>query len=240
MTLTVTPISIGDPKIFKKGIGHLKQRDPLLAALIEKHGALDFRPEGEMFQSLVESILTQQLAWSAASAIIERVRKLFPGGVIEAAALYSTPTSKLRKAGVSPQKIRYLKDLSKRVYKGKLDLQVLKEAEDRKLLEALDEVLGIGPWTIHMLLIFTLGRPDVLPVDDLGIRKAIQSLYSLPDLPKKEEIEKLAINWRPYSSIASLYLWRHMDTWKEAEEKEVKLNIPAKKTGRRKTDRAIA
>ena len=178
-------LSIGDPRVFKKGLEHLKRSDHLLAGLIEKQGVLEFTPEGEMFQSLVESILSQQLAGAAASAITGRVKNLFPGGVIQAASLYATPVRKLRKAGVSPQKIRYLKDLSRRVSKGELDLEALKEKEDQVLLEALDEVLGIGPWTIHMLLIFTLGRPDVLPVDDLGIRKAIQSIYSLPDTPKK-------------------------------------------------------
>ena len=180
--------------------------------MIEKHGRLEFTAEGEMFQSLVESILGQQLAGAAASAITGRVKKLYPGGTIEALALYATPIRKLRKAGVSPQKIRYLKDLSRRVVKGKLDLESLKNEEDSVLLEALDEVLGVGPWTIHMLLIFTLGRPDVLPVDDLGIRKAIQELYSLPDLPKKEKIEELAKNWHPYCSVASLYLWRYKDS----------------------------
>jgi DNA-3-methyladenine glycosylase II len=219
------PLSIGDVGVFKKGLGHLRRKDPLLANLIEKHGVLPFSTEGEMFQSLVESILTQQLAWAAASAIIDRVKSLYPEGVITAAALYSTPTRKLRKAGVSPQKIRYLKDLSRRVAKGKLDLEALKEKEDAVMLEALDEVLGIGPWTIHMLMIFTLGRPDVLPVDDLGIRKAIQAVYSLQELPKREEIERLAKNWHPYCSIASLYLWRHKDNGKNIVED--KLNIPA-------------
>jgi len=218
--------SIGDPNFFKKGVRHLKKQDPLLASLIDRHGVLPFAPEGEMFQSLVESILTQQLAWSAASAIIGRVKTLYPGGIIDAKSLYATPTSKLRKAGVSPQKIRYLKDLSRRVSREKLDLEALKVAKDETLLEALDEVLGIGPWTIHMLMIFTLGRPDVLPVDDLGIRKGIQSLYSLSEIPEKEEIEKLAKNWHPYCSIASLYLWRHQDSTKKMLE--VKLNIPAK------------
>ena len=96
--------------------------------------------------------------------------------------------------------------------KGQLDLEQLKVKSDLEILEALDEVLGIGPWTIHMLLIFTLGRPDVLPVDDLGIRKAIQEIYSLSEMPKKDAIEALAKNWHPYSSVASLYLWRHLDS----------------------------
>jgi len=204
--------SIDSRVVFKKGIEHLRQNDAKLASVIEKHGLLEFATEGEMFQSLVESILGQQLAWAAASAIIGRVKNLYPGGKIEAGALYATSSAKLRKAGVSPQKIRYLKDLSRRVVKGKLDLESLKEEEDSVLLEALDEVLGIGPWTIHMLLIFTLGRPDVLPVDDLGIRRAIQEIYSLAEMPKKEEIEALAKNWHPYCSVASLYLWKHKDT----------------------------
>jgi DNA-3-methyladenine glycosylase II len=203
--------SIGSLRTFRKAIEHLRASDPKLAEVIDRQKQIEFVPEGEMFPSLVESILTQQLAWAAASAIIGRVRALFPGGVIEPAALCTMPVRKLRKAGVSPQKIRYLKDLSRRVVKGQLDLDLLKERSDLEMLEALDEVLGIGPWTIHMLLIFTLGRPDVLPVDDLGIRKAIQKIYSLPEMPKKDEIEALAKNWHPYCSVASLYLWRYLD-----------------------------
>jgi DNA-3-methyladenine glycosylase II len=210
--MTTRPQSIGNRTVFKKGVEHLRLNDTKLASAIEKHGNIEFEVEGEMFQSLVESILGQQLAWAAASAIIGRVKDLYPGGRIEASTLFSTPIRKLRKAGVSPQKIRYLKDLSRRVVKGKLDLESLKNEEDSVLLEVLDEVLGIGPWTIHMLLIFTLGRPDVLPVDDLGIRKAIQELFSLSDLPKKDKIEELAKNWHPYCSVASLYLWRYKDS----------------------------
>ncbi len=190
---------------------HLKQEDPVLAKVIEAQERFRFAPEGEMFQSLVESILTQQLAWAAASAIIGRVKALYPGGTITGEGLYTTPVGKLRKAGVSPQKIRYLKDLSRRVTKGQLDLETLRQSTDLEMLEALDDVLGIGPWTIHMLLIFTLGRPDILPVDDLGIRKAIQKIYALPEMPKKDAIEELAKNWHPYCSVASLYLWRYLD-----------------------------
>jgi DNA-3-methyladenine glycosylase II len=207
----VKHLSIGNPRLLKKAVEYLRQKDPVLAKVIEAQEKLRFAPEGEMFQSLVESILAQQLAGAAASAITGRVKALYPGEVITAAALHSTPVRKLRKAGVSPQKIRYLKDLSRRVVKGQLDLELLKEKTDQEMLEALDEVLGIGPWTIHMLMLFTLGRPDVLPVDDLGIRKAIQKVYSLSEMPKKDEIEELAKNWHPYSSVASLYLWRYLD-----------------------------
>ncbi len=178
---------------------------------MEKHGVIKFKAEGEMFEALVESILSQQLAGPAASAIIRKVRAIYPDGVLEAKAVYKTPMRKLRAAGVSPQKLGYLRDLSGRVFRGKIDLEALRDMSDEEIITTLDEVKGIGPWTVHMLLIFTLGRPDVLPVDDFGIRKGVQQLYSLRELPKKAEIEKLAENWRPYCSVASLYLWRHKD-----------------------------
>jgi DNA-3-methyladenine glycosylase II len=179
--------------------------------MIRKHGRLEFSPEGEMFESLVESIIGQQLAWSAASAIISRVRALYDGK-LEPGSLYSTRASTLRKAGVSPQKIRYLKDLTSRIVRGGLNVESLREQQDSQVMEELDRVLGIGPWTVHMVLIFTLGRPDVLPVDDLGIRKSIQELYSLRKLPDRKRIEKLAQPWHPYCSVASLYLWKSRDS----------------------------
>ena len=178
---------------------------------MEEHGVIRFRPEGGIFESLVESILSQQLAGPAASAIIGKVRAIYPGGALEPTAVYRTPPGKLRAAGVSPQKLGYLKDLSGRVVKGKIDLEAVREMSDEEIVATLDEVKGIGPWTVHMLLIFTLGRTDVLPVDDFGIRKGVQRLYSLPEMPKKADIEKLAEKWRPYRSVASLYLWRHKD-----------------------------
>jgi DNA-3-methyladenine glycosylase II len=204
--------SLGDPKTFADAMSHLSKNDPKLGKIIQTHGQIDFAPEGEMFESLVESILGQQLAGAAANAIIRRTRALYPGRRLEAERIYSTPVRRLRKAGVSPQKVRYLKDLSSRVVKGKLDLESLKAKSDEELMQALDEVLGIGPWTVHMLMIFTLGRTDVLPVDDLGIKKGIQRAYRLRGMPKKEKIEELAKNWHPYCSVASLYLWRHKDS----------------------------
>ncbi|MHB8567527.1 MAG: DNA-3-methyladenine glycosylase family protein, partial [Nitrososphaerales archaeon] len=168
-------VHLGRPEHFEMGIAHLKKNDPILRKVFETHGTIEFEPGGDVFESLVESIISQQLAGSAASAIIKRLRALYPKGSLKPMAIYRTLPSKLRKAGVSPQKIRYLKDLSSRVVKGKIDLKAIQEMPDAELIEGLDEVLGIGPWTVHMLLIFTLGRPDVLPVDDLGIRKAIQT-----------------------------------------------------------------
>ena len=203
---------LGSRATFERGLAHLKKSDAVLAGLIDKHGPIKFRPEGEMFESLVESIIYQQLAGSAAAAIMKRVRALYAPSGLEARAIYRTPVSRLRGAGVSPQKIRYLKDLSSRVVKGTLDLERIRTLPDQELVEELDQVLGVGPWTAQMLLIFTLGRTDVLPVDDLGIRKSIQNLYALKELPESEEIVEIASRWHPFCSLASLYLWREKDS----------------------------
>lgn len=203
--------SLGDPRTFRHGYAHIKKSDPMLAPILDARGVLKFKPEGEPFESLVESILSQQLAGSAASAIIRKVRALFPEGRLSAKRIHSIDARKLRAAGVSPQKLSYLKDLAARVVEGTLDLKALESMPDEEIIEVLDEVKGIGPWTVHMFLIFTLGRPNVLPVDDYGIRTSLQRIYGLSELPKKAEIEKLAGKWHPYSTVASLYLWHAKD-----------------------------
>jgi DNA-3-methyladenine glycosylase II len=203
--------NLADAKTFKRGYDHIRATDPLLGKVLETHGVLEFKAEGDLFEALVESILSQQLASPAANSIIRKVRAIYPDGKLEAQAVYKTPIRKLRSAGVSPQKITYLKDLSKKVSKGAIDLESLRSMEDDQIIEILDEVRGIGPWTVHMLLIFTLGRTDVFPLDDLVVRKGIQGVYSLAELPKKAEMEKLAESWHPYRTVASLYLWRHKD-----------------------------
>jgi DNA-3-methyladenine glycosylase II len=203
--------SLADARAFKEGYAHIRKSDPKLKPILDARGVLKFNPEGEPFESLVESILSQQLAGAAASAIIRKVRALFPGGELEAKRVHRIDPKKLRAAGVSPQKLTYLKDLAARVVEGRLDLEALESMSDEEIIEVLDEVKGIGPWTVHMFLIFTLGRPNVLPVDDYGIRMSVQRIYGLPALPKKAEIEKLAESWHPYSTVASLYLWHAKD-----------------------------
>jgi DNA-3-methyladenine glycosylase II len=203
--------SLGDGRTFRAGYAHVRRRDPKLKPILDARGVLEFKPEGEPFESLVESILSQQLAGSAASAIIKKVRALFPDGELEPKRIHHVDARKLRAAGVSPQKLSYLKDLAARVVEGTLDLGALESMPDAEIIEVLDEVKGIGPWTVHMFLIFTLGRPDVLPVDDYGIRTSVQRVYGLSQLPKKADIERLAERWRPYSTVASLYLWHAKD-----------------------------
>ncbi len=203
--------SLADARSFKAGFAHVRKSDPKLRPILDSRGVIEFKPEGEPFESLVESILSQQLAGSAASAIIKKVRALFPDGELEAKRVHRIDARKLRAAGVSPQKLTYLKDLSARVVEGRLDLEALGSLPDEEIIEVLDEVKGIGPWTAHMFLIFTLGRPNVLPVDDHGIRTSVQRVYGLSELPRKADIEKLAEKWHPYCTVASLYLWHSMD-----------------------------
>lgn len=203
--------SLADPRVFRQGYAHIREHDQKLRPILDSIGILKFRPEGEPFDSLVESILSQQLAGAAASAIIGKVRALFPRGEVTAIRLSRIDPKKLRTAGVSPQKLGYLKDLSARVSNRRLNLGSLSSVPDQKIMEVLDEVKGIGPWTVHMFLIFTLGRPDVLPVDDYGIKMSMKRVYGLGELPKKAEMESIAARWAPFRTVASLYLWHAKD-----------------------------
>jgi DNA-3-methyladenine glycosylase II len=160
---------------------------------------------------VVQSILSQQLNGKAADAIIARTYRQFYPGRPTPERLRAIPSARLRKAGVSPQKIVYLKDLARRVADGRLDLARLRDKDDEEIISAMDEVKGVGRWTAQMFLIFSLGRPDVLPVDDFGIRAAIMRTYGLRHLPKAERIERIARPWHPFSTIACLYLWRSRD-----------------------------
>jgi DNA-3-methyladenine glycosylase II len=204
--------ALDDPGVMEAAMSHLSRADPVMRKLVEDQGRIDFEPRGMVFRSLVRSILSQQLNGNAASMIISRVNRLFLPGRITPEKLARVRPAGLRRAGVSPQKVTYLKDLASRVVDGRLDLRSLDEKRDEHVIEALDEVRGVGRWTAQMVLIFSLGRPDVLPVDDYGIKIAIKSVYGLGQLPKPRQIEEMAHPWHPYSTVASLYLWRHKDS----------------------------
>ena len=203
--------TLADPELLRDGIEHVRRSDPALKRLVDAQGVLTFKPQGRAFQSLVESILSQQLNGKVADLIISRVNSLFLPGRLSPEKLYRMPPARLRKTGVSPQKLGYLKDLSARIVGGRLDLRHLSEKSDELILRELDEVKGVGPWTAHMFLMFSLGRPDVLPVDDYGIKKAMSEVYRLPSLPNRGTIESIARPWHPFSTVACLYLWRHKD-----------------------------
>lgn len=199
-------------------VRHLKAADPVLAGIIRKVGPCRLpapRPGPKsVFESLVMAILYQQLTSKSAGAIYRKFKALYPrypgpGDVL------ATSDARFRGAGVSPQKAGYLKDLSWKVADGTVNLRGLGRLSDEEVVETLTEVRGVGRWTAEMVLIFTLGRPDVLPVGDYGLQKAVRGAYGLRSLPKPERFRRIAKPWRPYRSTASWYLWASQGPWEE-------------------------
>ena len=190
------------------GVGFLL-KDPILGKIIDKVGDYSLKRRNHHFAVLVESIISQQLATKAAEAIFRRFTKLYPK-FPTATQILATRKSKLRKTGISGMKIDYLKDLARNIEDGKLKIKSLPKMSDEQVIEQLTQIKGIGRWTAEMFLIFSLGRQDVLPVHDLGLRKAVQFAFSLPQLPKPKEVEKLGERWKPYRSIATWYLWKSL------------------------------
>jgi DNA-3-methyladenine glycosylase II len=199
------------PPLIAAGVAHLRQADPRLAAVIERVGACALRPRGPIYPSLFRSVLYQQLAGNAAAAIERRVKACFGDVVPPPAEFLAASPEAMRTAGLSRQKLAYLRDLAAHFADGRLDARRLARLSDEDLVTTVTTVHGIGEWTAHMLLIFSLGRPDVLPVGDYGVRKGMQRLYRLRELPKPQKMERIAAAWRPYRSIASWYLWRSID-----------------------------
>ena len=203
--------SLADRRVWQKGIRHLKRNDSILARIIGRVGPVEFELDDDPYEAVVGSIIFQQLAGSAAQAILKRFKQLYGGRLPSPREYLSTDVQKLRGSGLSPQKISYIKDLAERLESGILDLKKLEKLPDEEALNELDKVRGIGRWTAEMFLMFKLGRTDVLPVDDLGLRKAVQKAYRLRKLPKRERFEQLAEKWHPYSSISAFYLWKSME-----------------------------
>lgn len=168
----------------------------------------------EPFQWLVKAIMYQQLAGTAADAIHDRFMKIYSGTFPTPGRLLRTPVETLRMVGLSGKKTEYIRDLASRVHSGSIDLAALASMGDEQVIEKLTEVKGIGRWTAEMFLIFCLGRPDVLPMGDLGLQRAMQKVYSLRALPAPEKMEKIAGPWRPYRSVATWYLWKSLDKFK--------------------------
>lgn len=188
------------------------KRNKDIAPLIKKYGVPDLKRGTNPFQALVRSIVYQQLSGKAAATIFARFVALFPATRFPTPQqVKATPVAKLRTAGLSQQKATYLKDLALKFTDGTINPRTLHRKTSAELIEHLIEVKGIGEWTVHMFLIFTLNRPDILPTGDLGIRKGFQRLYNLPELPNKKQMEELATPWRAYASVVSWYLWRLAD-----------------------------
>jgi DNA-3-methyladenine glycosylase II len=199
-------------------------RDPVLAALIRRHGpcGLAAAQRADHFSALVRAITGQQLSTKAASTIYARMVALMPGGVPTPAGFACVSDDDLRAAGMSRQKTAYLRDLCEKVGSRAIDLDALDVLPDEEVIDALVKVKGIGRWSAEMFLIFRLHRPDVLPVGDLGIVVAVQRAYRLRTRPKPERLRKIGDAWRPYRSVASWYLWRSLDN------EPVQAPVPAK------------
>lgn len=190
-------------------LNHLR-KDRKLAKIIDQVGEFNLSLTKNPYQSLVEAIITQQLSGKAADSISTRFRAIY-GRFPKPADVMETSDAKLRKAGLSYMKVSYIKDLSKKVESKEIRLAYMKNLTDEEIIVQLTQVKGIGRWTAEMFLIFSLGRLDVLPVGDLGLKKGIQKLYSLEKLPEKEQMERIAEKWKPYRSVATWYLWRSLN-----------------------------
>lgn len=186
----------------------LLRRDARLAPVIRRVGPCAMEYRGDPYRMLLRSVLFQQLAGSAARAIEARLKANWRGRYPRPERLLAASTATLRAAGLSRQKIAAVRAVAEAFASGALSNRRLRAMEDGAVVEAVTRVHGIGEWTAHMLLMFSLGRPDVLPVGDYGVRKGAMRLYGLADLPKPRDLEALAEPWRPWRSVASWYLWR--------------------------------
>ena len=190
----------------------LARRDPVLRDLMRAHGpcGLAARQHANPFKALARAIVGQQLSAKAAATIFSRFEGLYEAFPTPSQVL-ATPDERLRGAGLSSQKLGYLRDLSRRIEDGQLPLEVLERMEDEAIIEALTQVKGVGRWTAEMFLIFRLQRPDVLPVGDLGIVRAVQRAYKLRKAPSPDRLTRIGEAWRPYRSVACWYLWASLN-----------------------------
>ena len=194
---------------------HLREADPVIADLMAEHGPYTPRPGDDAWSALVRAILFQQLAGAAAAAI---QRKWFAFYGDEDATptpeqILDTSDEDFRSCGISRQKMSYFRDLALHTSDGRLKLSRLNRMSDDAVIAALTQVKGIGEWTAHMHLMFHLGRPDILPVGDLGVRKGMQIAYGLDEMPTPKEAIAIGAEWAPFRSVASWYMWRVADTF---------------------------
>ena len=186
------------------------KKDPKLVKIINQVGDYNLKITKNRYQALVEAIIAQQLSGSAAESILNKFKKLYKSKFPKPIDVIKTSDSKLRLAGLSKMKILYIKDLSKKIETNQLNIKKISTQNDENVIEQLINVKGIGRWTAEMFLIFSLGRLDILPVGDLGLKKGIQLMYSFNELPNEKDIEQLAESWRPYRTIATWYLWKSL------------------------------
>jgi DNA-3-methyladenine glycosylase II len=195
----------------KKAIAHLKAADPILGAIIDRAGPYKIQYREPVFQTLVRSIVYQQLNGKAALTIFNRLHEAAKADPLTPESILRLRPAKMRSLGLSLQKLTYVRELARLTKRGEVDFELCATLEDAAVIEHLTRVKGVGVWTVQMFLIFALRRRNVLPTGDLGVRAAIKKAYGLPDLPKPVDVERIAAAWRPYCSVASWYLWRSLE-----------------------------
>lgn len=191
---------------------HLRRADPILGAAIRVAGPWRLKAGRNHFHALARAIVAQQISGHAARTIWGRVIALSAPDRFDAAAVMRLRDEQLRGAGLSPQKLGYMRDLCTRIIDGRLHLARLGRMSDELIIEELTAVKGIGVWTAQMFLMFSLGRADVFAPDDLGLRSAIRKLYGLSEMPDRATCHSYADRWQPYRTIASWYLWRSLES----------------------------
>jgi DNA-3-methyladenine glycosylase II len=189
---------------------HLR-KDPVMGQIIERTGPFSMQYREPCFETLVRSIVYQQLSGKVANVIFGRLHAAAGERTLTPAGIMKLRPERMRRLGLSAQKTLYIRELAKHTRRGSLVFESLPESDDLTVIERLTRVKGIGVWTAQMFLMFALRRPDVLPVADLGIRSAMKRAYGLEDLPKPEEMARIAAAWKPYTSIACWYLWRSLE-----------------------------
>lgn len=196
-----------------KALSHFKKVDPVLYAVIKRVGKLQkltTRRGNDYFLDIVDSIVSQQLSGKAAATIFNHFKALFKGGQITPKATLKLKDEKIRAAGMSYSKIKYIKDLAQKVEKGEIELKKLDKLPDEEVIEELIKVKGVGKWTAEMFLIFSLKREDVFSHGDLGLNNAIKRIYKMEKY-SQDAVEKIVSKWSPYKSYAALILWRSLD-----------------------------
>ena len=193
--------------ILARATAYLSEIDPVMRAVIERVGACTLLPSSNVFEALIDAIISQQISVKAADAFVGRLRAALPGGQITPETLMPFEVDALRSIGLSTPKANYVRNLLEHISSGQLDLERLPELDDEEVISQLVAVKGIGRWTAEMILIFSLWRPDVLPVDDLGFLEGVREAYDLPARPTKKEALQRGELWRPYRTFATWYMW---------------------------------
>lgn len=211
-------ITLASDLSVREAARHLAANDPVLKPLIDKFGSCPIRPHQNYYRELVESIIGQQLSVKAAASINRKFLTLFHETFPEPATILDKSVEELRTAGLSGAKANYVRDLAQHVLEGKLEFGKFDALNNEDIIAELLPVKGIGEWTAHMFLMFCMGRADVLPIGDLGIRTGIKKLYGFEALPDAAAIREVAAanNWHPYESIASWYIWASLDNKPQA------------------------